>query len=253
MDSNRAQRRAAYKKGKRPGETYADQLAREKDIKQAIEKAARDETVALETDIKTQRFLWMAVVANHMAFGHAGVRAQRFMMTLNEVREDMEKMAAKNGWEYAVEKLREQCEKITGMEVKQVHEEAMIRARKENEAKGIFFDAEDPEDLAAIGFTGARDTGPKWISVKERKPDKEWLEFGEETGRILEVIVMIQDAQQPTTLFYDGHDGFFNYGFDEEKIYYAVTHWMPLPEGPEEDKKWKRSLRCLNVSLKDTT
>lgn len=71
-----------------------------------------------------------------------------------------------------------------------------------------------------------------WISVSDRLPDKEWLEFGEETGRILEVIVMIQDAQQPTTLFYDGHDGFFNYGFDEEKIYYAVTHWMPLPEGP---------------------
>ena len=79
MASNRAQRRAANKKGKWPGETYADQLARQKNIKEAIEKAARDETVALESDIKTQRFLWMAVVANYEAFGHAGVRAQRFM------------------------------------------------------------------------------------------------------------------------------------------------------------------------------
>ena len=152
MASNRAQRRAAYKKGKRPGETYADQLARQKNIKEAIEKAARDETVALETDIKTQRFLWMAVVANYEAFGHAGVRAQRFMLTLDNVREDMEKMAAKDGWEYAVEKLRGQCEKITGMEVKQVHEDRMLQARKENEANGIFFPAEDPEELARIGF-----------------------------------------------------------------------------------------------------
>lgn len=234
MASNRAQRRAAKRKGKRPGETYADQLARERMIKEAVEKTAHDESVALESDIKTQRFLWMSVAALNAAFGFAGIRAQRYMLALDDVREDMEKMAKKHGWEYAIEKLRQRCQQITGMEVKQVHEEAMIQARKENEAKGIFFEAEDPEDLAAIGFTGARDTGPKWISVKERNPDKEWLEFGEETG--LEVIVMIKDAQHPTTLFYDGHDGFFDYGFDEEKIYYAVTHWMPLPEPPVEDK-----------------
>jgi hypothetical protein len=150
---NRQQRRAAAKQ-KRCGETYADVLARQKQIKESVDKAARDKTVALETDIKTQRFLWLAVVANYAAFGHAGVRAQRFMMALDDVREDMEKMAAKNGWEYAVEKLREQCEKITGMEVKQVHEDRMIQARQENEAKGIFFPVEDPEALAKIGFTG---------------------------------------------------------------------------------------------------
>lgn len=173
MASNRAQRRAANKKGKRPGETYADQLARQRDIKQAIEKAARDETVALETDIKTQRFLWMAVVANYEAFGHAGVRAQRFMLTLDNVREDMEKMAAKDGWEYAVEKLREQCEKITGIEVKQVHEDRMIQARKENEAKGIFFPAEDPEELARIGFTGA-DRGRWYAKMLHGGLAEEW-------------------------------------------------------------------------------
>ena len=169
MASNRAQRRAAYKKGKRPGETYADQLARQREIKEAIEKTARDETVALETDIKSQRLLWMAVVANNIAFGHAGIRSQRFMLALDEVREDLEEMAGKNGWEYAVEKLREQCEKITGMEVRQVHEDRMIQARKENEAKGVFFPAEDPEELARIGFTSAA-PGPKWISVKDRLP-----------------------------------------------------------------------------------
>lgn len=211
------------RKGKRPGETYADQLARQKDIKKAIEKVARDETVALETDIKTQRFLWMAVVANHIAFGHAGIRAQRFMMTLDDVREDMEKMAKKNGWEYAVEKLREQCEKITGMEVRQVHEERMIQARKENEAKGIFFDAEDPEDLAAIGFTGARDTGPKWISVKKRRPDTD--------GRYL---CNIASFAFPGCYYRDilkfEHGGFLNGNVYED----GVTHWMELPECPEE-------------------
>lgn len=223
MASNRAQRRAAYKKGKRPGETYADQLARQKDIKAAIEKAARDETVALETDINTQRFLWMAVVANYEAFGHAGVRAQRFMLTLDNVREDMEKMAAKDGWVYAIEKLREQCEKITGMEVKQIHEDRMIQARKENEAKGIFFPAEDPEDLARIGFAGARDTGPKWISVKERKPDTD--------GRYLCNVssYAFRGSFYQTILTYD------RYGFRDGNVYEeSVTHWMELPEGPSD-------------------
>lgn len=218
MDSNRAQRRAARKKGKRPGETYADQLARERMIKEAVEKTAHDESVALESDIKTQRFLWMAVVANNIAFGHAGIRAQRFMLTLDDVRDDLEKMAKKNGWEYAIEKLRQRCQQITGMEVKQVHEERMIQARKENEAKGIFFEAEDPEDLAAIGFTGARDTGPKWISVKDRLP-----EHGQE------VIIYTGHILKPTVTAYT----FWNPKYD---TWSHVTHWMPLPECPEEVK-----------------
>lgn len=214
MASNREQRRAAKRKGKRPGETYADQLARERMIKEAVEKTAHDESVALESDIKTQRFLWIAVVANNIAFGHAGIRAQRFMLTLDDVREDLEKMAKENGWEYAIEKLRQRCQQITGMEVKQVHEEAMIQARKENEAKGIFFDAEDPEDLAAIGFTGARDTGPKWIPVSERLP-----EHGQE------VIIYTGNILKPTVTAYQ----FWNPNYD---TWTHVTHWMPLPDGP---------------------
>lgn len=151
---NRQQRRAQKHKGKRQGETYADVLARQKLIKESVDKVARDETVALETDIKTQRFLWMAVVALYEEFGFGGERAKRFMLALDKVRVDIEKMAQINDWVYAVEKLRETCEKITGMEVKQVHEEDMIRARRENEAKGIYFPVEDPEALARIGFAG---------------------------------------------------------------------------------------------------
>lgn len=221
MANNRAQRRAAMKKGKRPGETYADQLARQKNIKEAIDKAARDETVALESDIKTQRLLWMAVVANYEAFGHAGVRAQRFMLTLDNVREDMEKMAAKDGWEYAVEKLRAQCEKITGMEVKQVHEDRMIQARKENEANGIFFPAEDPEELARIGFTGSAPL-PRWISVKEQLPEHD--------GRYL---CNVKSFAFPGC-FYQTILSYDKYGFRDGNVYEeSVTHWMELPDAPE--------------------
>lgn len=152
MGSNRAQRRAAKHRGKRQGETYADQLAREKALKEAINQAAHDETVALKTDIKTQRFLWMSVEALNRAFGFAGVRAQRYMLALDEVREDLEKMAAENDWEYAVEKLRQRVEQITEIEVKYIHEEEMRQARRENEAKGIFFREDDREEMAKLGI-----------------------------------------------------------------------------------------------------
>lgn len=223
MASNRAQRRAAMKKGKRPGETYADQLARQKMIKEAVERTAHDESVALESDIKGQRILWMAVVANNMAFGHAGIRTQRFMLTMDEIREDLEKMAKKHGWEYAIEKLRQRCEQISEVEVKQIHEDRMIQARKENEANGIFFPAEDPENLAKIGFEGPRDTAPKWISVKERKPDT--------GGRYLCNVssYAFRGSFYQTILTYD------KYGFRDGNVYEeSVTHWMELPDGPEE-------------------
>ena len=134
---NRQQRRAAAKK--RPGETYADVLARQKQIQDTVEKVARDETVALESDIKTQRFLWMAKVALREEFGFAESRVQRFMLALDKIREDMEKLAKENGWDYAIEKLREQSERVSGFEEEYIHEEEMLRAKKTNEAKGVFF------------------------------------------------------------------------------------------------------------------
>lgn len=73
----------------------------------------------------------------------------------------------------------------------------------------------------------------RWVPVQERYPDKEWMEHGEETGRILEVIVKIEYAKSTTTLYYDGHGGFYDCYEDGEVIYYPVTHWKTLPRNPE--------------------
>lgn len=219
MAGNRQQRRAAAKhKGKRSGETYMDVLTQKKMIQKAVEDSVHDHSVALESDIKTQRFLWMSVAALNMAFGFAGVRAQRYMLALDEVREDMEKMAKKNGWEYAIEKLREQCQKITGIEIKQVHEEEMRRARKENEANGIFFPAEDPDTFCETDFAPLfeKKKRPEWIPVAERLP-----EHGQE------VIVYTGNILKPAVMAYT----FWNPKYD---TWTHVTHWMPFPEGPEE-------------------
>lgn len=144
--SNRQQRRAAAKhKGKRPGETYADVLAREKMVKEAVEKTTRDTSIAIEADIKTQRFMWMSVVALNRAFGFGGKRSMDYLMALEEVANEVEQMAKENGAVYAKAKLMEAASKITGMKISPVHEEEMRQARLENEAKGVFFPEDDPD------------------------------------------------------------------------------------------------------------
>lgn len=143
--SNRASRRAAMKKGKRQGETYADVLAQKRLIKETVEKSVHDKSVAIEADIKAQRFMWMSVIALRDAFGFGGERAKRFLLALEEVAQDTEKMAKKHGAVYAKTKLMEQASKVIGVELSPVHEEEMRKARIENEAEGVFFPADDPD------------------------------------------------------------------------------------------------------------
>ncbi len=142
---NRQQRRAAKHNGKRPGETYADILAKKKLIKEAVEKSARDHTIAVESDIKLQRFLWMSVIALNEAFGFGGERAKRFMLALEKVANEVEQMAHENGGQYAQAKLMERAGQITGIEIQPVHQEAMRQAKQANEAEGIFFPESDPD------------------------------------------------------------------------------------------------------------
>lgn len=143
--ANRQQRRAAKHKGKRRGETYADVLSQKKMIKEAVDRTARDTSIAIEADIKTQRFLWMAVIALNEAFGFGGERAKKFLLALEEVANECETMAKKNGGYYARKKMMERASQITGMEITPVHEEEMRKARMENEAEGVFFLPDDPD------------------------------------------------------------------------------------------------------------
>lgn len=141
---NRQQRRQAAKK--RPGENYADVLAKEKMIREAVEREAHSESVRLEADIKIQRFMWMAVVALNEAFGFGGERAKRFLLALEKVANECRDMAKKHGGLYARKKLMERASQITGMEIKPIHEEEMRQARKENEAQGVYFPPDDPDE-----------------------------------------------------------------------------------------------------------
>lgn len=143
--ANRAQRRAAAKHGKRKGETYADVLAQKRMIKEAVERNVHDRSIAIESDIKSQRLEWMSVIALNRAFGFGGKRSRMFLETLAEIALEVADMAKQHGAVYANAKMMESAGKILEIELSPVHEEEMRRARIENEKEGVFFDAEDPD------------------------------------------------------------------------------------------------------------
>lgn len=145
--SNRQQRRAAKHKGKRPGETYADVLAKKKMIKEAVDKSVHDRSIAIEADIKSQRLEWMSVVALNRAFGFGGKRSRLFLKTLAEVADEFTALANEHGAVYAKAKLMESAGKILEVEISPVHEEEMRQARLANESEGVYFQADDPDKL----------------------------------------------------------------------------------------------------------
>jgi hypothetical protein len=89
--------------------------------------------------------MWMSVVALNRAFGFGGKRCMDYFSALDEVANEVETMAKEHGAVYAKAKLMEAASKITGIEVKPIHEEEMRKARLENEANGIFFPPDDPD------------------------------------------------------------------------------------------------------------
>lgn len=80
------------------------------------------------------------------------------------------------------------------------------------------------DKLIANGVTFAKDTDvpSKWMSASE--PPKEPMEY----------IVMIQGGVNATTLLFDG-GLWFEEDADGWRTYYAVTHWMKMPEPPGEE------------------
>ena len=141
---NRAQKRAKQH-GRKPGESYAEYLARERQIREAIDKSVHDTSVELIADQKRQVMLWEAVVALNRRFGFAEKRAMDFMETLLEVNDELRRIAKEDGRYVATERLRKEYSNIIGQEEQLIHMDEIKRAKEENEAKGVYFPEEDQD------------------------------------------------------------------------------------------------------------
>ena len=74
----------------------------------------------------------------------------------------------------------------------------------------------------------------RWIPAEERKPgmDDGPIIVMEDYTAVL-VLVMIEGTITATTLYCDVDDGYFFDMQGDEPIPYRVTHWKPMPKGPE--------------------
>lgn len=116
------------------GMTYAEVLARQALIQQAVEKAAADTTVHLRSDIHTQRAMWLMVVSIADAFGIGPTRMRRdFFPTLQRNSDELERMERETDLEYAYEKLRQRAEEVSGVKIEYLYEHEIKEARAVHE------------------------------------------------------------------------------------------------------------------------
>ena len=108
--------------GRPAGMTLADELARKRMLREAMQNAAEDATVQVRADTATQRALWLAVCSIADAYGIGPERMPRFFVALQENTEELERMRAEVDEDYAYEKLRLKAEQVTGMPITYLYE-----------------------------------------------------------------------------------------------------------------------------------
>ena len=135
--ANRRQRRNSGKQHGRPqGMSYADELARKRQLREACQQAANDTMVQVQSDIHTQRAMWLMCVAMNDAFGIGPERFQKFARCLQERAEWYEELVKGGDDEYASEKLRLEAQRCSGMHIEYLYEAEILAARKKHEQEG---------------------------------------------------------------------------------------------------------------------
>ena len=93
------------------------------------------------------------------------------------------------------------------------------------------------------GYQAAKDqladTGkvmPQWISVKERLPEEGQIVLTScEQGKMF-LLRKVSEEFLGSTLLWKYCCGYDKDLVDGESYCYEITHWMPLPEAPKEEK-----------------
>ena len=123
-----------HRESKPNGMTYAQVLAKQAFIRKAVEKAAADTTVQLQSDIHTQRAMWLMVISIADAFGIGPTRMKRdFFPVYEQNTNELIRMEREYDTEYAYEKLRQRAEQVSGMKIEYLYEHEIADARSAHE------------------------------------------------------------------------------------------------------------------------
>lgn len=128
------------------GMTYADKLAQDRMVKAAVEKAAQSGTVKLQSDIRTQRALWLFIVGYAGRHGHGPKRVGVGLDGIADAADWFTDMTKEHGREYALDKLRQEAERISGIPMEYLYEKEIAEARARNEERGVFFSVIEEEE-----------------------------------------------------------------------------------------------------------
>lgn len=110
------------------GANYAQVLAAER----ARKEQERQLEMQMNAQIYVQRALWLSSVSIADAYGFGPKRMEPYFKALQENSEDFDRMVEEYDYEYALEKLRQKAEKISGAELNYLYEQELsdIRERK---------------------------------------------------------------------------------------------------------------------------
>ena len=107
------------------GVNYAQVLAAEKREKEEILKKERQLELYMHTEIYVQRALWLSVVSIAQAYGFGPKRLETYFEKLKENSDDFDRMCEENDYDYALEKLRQKAEEVTGAKLDYLYEKEL--------------------------------------------------------------------------------------------------------------------------------
>lgn len=130
--ANRKQRR---RMSKPQGATYADVIAQEKYQQAVCSVAIHDHAVQVQSEIRTQRALWMCCIAMNRAFGIGPKRFLQFTEALDDVTAWYQEMLDNVDEVYAHEKLRRLASQYSGVPVAPLYDKEMTEMVEKMEQK----------------------------------------------------------------------------------------------------------------------
>ena len=107
------------------GVSYAQVLAAEKREKEAKVKRERQIELYMHTEIYVQRALWLSAVSIAEAYGFGPKRMESYFEKLKENSDAFDRMCEENDYDYALEKLRQRAEEVSGAKLEYLYEKEL--------------------------------------------------------------------------------------------------------------------------------
>ena len=113
---------AKKRKGLPQGVNYAQVLAEEKRKKDLQARVEHETELQIHAEIFVQRALWLSVVSIADAYGYGPKRLEPYFEKLKENGDEFDQMCEEYDYDYALEKLRQKAEKVTGAKLEYKYE-----------------------------------------------------------------------------------------------------------------------------------